>query len=53
VGCGCNWGGKVGISSIIDSVRMLHNKYLCSRHFLESDYTTAERAHLNVVAVNI
>jgi hypothetical protein len=26
---------------------MLHNKYLCSIHFLESDFTTAERIHLN------
>jgi hypothetical protein len=30
---------------------MLHKKYLCSRHFLESDFTPAERAHLNKVAV--
>ncbi|XP_023711693.1 uncharacterized protein LOC111866715 [Cryptotermes secundus] len=27
----------------LDSARMLHNKYLCSKHFLESDFTTAER----------
>jgi hypothetical protein len=26
---------------------MLHSKYLCSRHFLESDFTTAGRVHLN------
>jgi hypothetical protein len=45
------WAGKVGISCTIDSARMLHNKYLCSRHFLESDFTTAERIHLNRVAV--
>jgi hypothetical protein len=38
---------KVGISCTIDSARMLHNKYLGSRHFLESDFTTAERVHLN------
>jgi hypothetical protein len=30
---------------------MLHNKYFCSRHFLESDFTAAERVHLNRVAV--
>jgi hypothetical protein len=30
---------------------ILHNKYLCSRHFLESDFTTAERVHFNRVAV--
>jgi hypothetical protein len=26
---------------------MLHNKYLYSNHSLESDFTTAERIHLN------
>ncbi|XP_023721687.1 uncharacterized protein LOC111872233 [Cryptotermes secundus] len=45
------WAGRVGISCTIDSARMLHNKYLCSRHFLESDFTTAERVHLNSEAV--
>jgi hypothetical protein len=35
----------------IDSVTMMHNKYLCSRYFLESDFTTAERIHLKRVAV--
>jgi hypothetical protein len=28
---------------------MLHTKYLCSRHLLESDFTTAERVRLNKV----
>jgi hypothetical protein len=28
-----------------------HNKCLCSRHFSGSDFTTAERVHLNRVAV--
>jgi hypothetical protein len=45
------WAGKVGISSIVDFVGMLHNKYLYSRHFSESDFTTAEMVHLNRVAV--
>jgi hypothetical protein len=31
--------------------RMLHNKYLCSRHFSEGDFTTAEKVHLNREAV--
>jgi hypothetical protein len=26
---------------------MVHNKYLCSNHFLESDFITAGRIHLN------
>jgi hypothetical protein len=43
--------GKVGISCTIDSARMLHNKYLCRRHFLKSDFTAAVRVHLNRVAV--
>jgi hypothetical protein len=30
---------------------MLCNKYLCSRCFSESYFTTAERVHLNRVAV--
>jgi hypothetical protein len=38
------WAGKVGISCTSDSARMLHNKYLCSRHFLESDFTIAEES---------
>jgi hypothetical protein len=42
---------KVGISCTIDSARMLCNKYLRSRHFSESDFTTSERVHLNRVAV--
>jgi hypothetical protein len=45
------WAGRVGLSCTIESARMLHNKYLCSRHFLDSDFTTAERVHLNRVAV--
>jgi ABC-type uncharacterized transport system permease subunit len=45
------WAGKVAVSCTIDSARMLHKKYLCSRHFLESDFTTAERVQLNRVAV--
>jgi hypothetical protein len=35
----------------IDSASMLFNKCLCSDHFLESDFMTAERIHLNIVAV--
>jgi hypothetical protein len=42
---------KVGISCTLDSARMLHNKYLCTRHFSENYFTTAERVHLNRVAV--
>jgi hypothetical protein len=45
------WARKVGISCTIDSARMLCNKYLCSRHFSESDFTTNERKHLNTVVV--
>jgi hypothetical protein len=45
------WAGQVGISCIIDSARMLHHKFLCSSHFLESDFTTTERVHLNRFAV--
>jgi hypothetical protein len=45
------WARKVGISCITDSARILHNKYLCNRLFSESDFTTAERVHLNRVAV--
>jgi hypothetical protein len=45
------WAGKVGISCTIDPARKLQNKYLCSRHFLESDFTTDERVHFNRVTV--
>jgi hypothetical protein len=45
------WTGKVGITCTVDSARMLHYKYLCSRHFSESDFTTAERVRLKRVAV--
>jgi hypothetical protein len=45
------WAGRVGISCTVDSARMLGYKYLCSRHFSESDFTTAERVCLNRVAV--
>jgi hypothetical protein len=31
------WAGKVGIFCTIASARMLHHKYLYSRHFSESD----------------
>ncbi|XP_023725823.1 uncharacterized protein LOC111874497 [Cryptotermes secundus] len=37
------WAGKIGISFTVDSAKMLDNNYLCSKHFLESDFTTAER----------
>jgi hypothetical protein len=36
------WARKAGISCTTDSARMLCNKYLCSRPFSESDFTTAE-----------
>jgi hypothetical protein len=45
------WAGKVWIPCTIYSARMLHNKYLCSRHFLESDFITAERVRFNRLAV--
>jgi hypothetical protein len=45
------WAGKVGISCTVDSAGMLHNEYMCSRLFSESDFTTAERVHLNRVGV--
>ncbi|XP_023716033.1 uncharacterized protein LOC111869063 [Cryptotermes secundus] len=41
------WAGRVGLSSTTDSARILHNKVLCNKHFSESDFTTAERVHLN------
>jgi hypothetical protein len=43
--------GRVGISCTIHSARMLHYKFLCCRHFSESDFTTPERVHLNRFAV--
>jgi hypothetical protein len=45
------WAGTVGIYFTIDSARKLQYKYLCSRHFSEGDFTTAERVHLNRVAL--
>jgi hypothetical protein len=45
------WAGRAGISCTTDLARMLHNKYLCSRQFLENDFTTAERVHLYRVKV--
>jgi hypothetical protein len=45
------WAENVGISCIVDSARKQHKKHLCSRHFSESGLTTAERVHLNTVAV--
>jgi hypothetical protein len=43
--------GTVGISCTVDSARKLQYKYLCSRHFSEGGFTTAERVHINRVAV--
>ncbi|XP_023719162.1 uncharacterized protein LOC111870825 [Cryptotermes secundus] len=45
------WAGRVGLSCTTDSARMLYDKVLCSKHFSESDFTTAERVHLNRCAV--
>jgi hypothetical protein len=45
------WARKVGIACTTDSAGILCNKYLCSRHFSENDFTTAERVCLNRVAV--
>jgi hypothetical protein len=45
------WAEKVGIKCSFDSARILFKKYLCSYHFLESDFTTTEKIHLNKVAV--
>jgi hypothetical protein len=39
------------ISCTIVCARKLHYKYLCSRHFSEGDFTTAEKVRLNRVAV--
>jgi hypothetical protein len=47
------WAGKVGISCTIYSARTVQNTHLCSRHFLESDFTTAERMLLNFSYMNI
>jgi hypothetical protein len=49
-------GSSTGCSTFtvlwcIDAVKMLHYKYLCSKHFLESDFRTAERIQLNRVEV--
>jgi hypothetical protein len=41
------WAGKVGMFCTIYSAGMLCNKYLFCSHFSESDFTTAERVHLN------
>ncbi|XP_033606071.1 uncharacterized protein LOC117282054 [Cryptotermes secundus] len=45
------WAGRVGLSCTTDSATMLYHKVLCSKHFSESDFTTAERVHLNRFAV--
>jgi hypothetical protein len=45
------WAGRVGRPCNIDSASLLCNKFLCSKLFLESDYRTAERIHLNHLAV--
>jgi hypothetical protein len=45
------WAGKVGRTNSAHSPSLLCNKYLCSNHFLESDYRTAEMIHLNHLAV--
>ncbi|XP_023710135.1 uncharacterized protein LOC111865921 [Cryptotermes secundus] len=47
------WAGRVGLSCTTDSARMLYNKVLCSKHFSESDFTTAERVHLNRCAASL
>jgi hypothetical protein len=44
------WAGSVGISCTTDSARKLCCIYFCSRNFSD-DFTTAERVHLNRVAV--
>jgi hypothetical protein len=43
--------GRIGITCNNDVAKMLQSKYLCSNHFEERDFTTAERIHLNEVAV--
>jgi hypothetical protein len=45
------WAGTVGISCTIDFARKLQYKYLGIRHFSEGDFTTAERVHINKMAV--
>jgi hypothetical protein len=45
------WAGNVWISCTIVSATVLHSKYLCSRHFLECDFSTAERVYFNIVSV--
>jgi hypothetical protein len=35
----------------IDSAKMLHKYFLCSKHFVESDFCTSEKVGLNRVAV--
>ncbi|XP_023722385.1 uncharacterized protein LOC111872572 [Cryptotermes secundus] len=47
------WAGRVGLSCTTNSARMLHNKVLCNKHFSESDFTTAERVHINRCAASL
>jgi hypothetical protein len=45
------WAGRVGRHCSITDTRMLLQKYLCSKYFLETDFTTSGRIHLNRVAI--
>jgi hypothetical protein len=46
------WAGRVGRTCSIEETKMLHWKYLCSKDFCESEFTTAEKIRLNRVAVS-
>jgi hypothetical protein len=43
--------GRVGRPCCFNDTNMPLQKYLCNKHFLETDFTAAERIHLNRVAV--
>jgi hypothetical protein len=43
--------GRIGRPCSISDTKMMLHKHLCSKQFLETDFTTAERIQLNRVAV--
>ncbi|XP_021923786.1 uncharacterized protein LOC110831743 isoform X2 [Zootermopsis nevadensis] len=45
------WAERLGIDYSIQNKRTLHKRFICSRHFSENDFTTAERKQLNRIAV--
>jgi len=45
------WAQKIGKLCSIEDARTLYEKYICKNHFLETDFTTAEKKGLNRGAV--